>query len=143
MNRIYRILEYILCTLYIHVIFERGAMFVVRMLVKPISLVFAVLAGNWLGGKIRSRLTGQPVQSIRFQYTTPEGRTVSNMPVVTKFYPALFIGLLRKPRWLRAFLAGVATGALLDDRLEHLLWERFESVLLSSGAREKNSIRGQ
>ena len=107
-------------------------MFVVRMLAKPISLIIAVLAGNWLGGALRSRLTGEPVQSIRFRYTTPEGRTISNMPVVTKFYPALLIGLLRNPHALRAFLGGVATGALVDDRLERLLWERFEKVLLSS-----------
>ena len=108
-------------------------MFVVRMLlVKPMSLIIAVLAGNWLGGEIRSNLTGEPVQSLRFRYTTPEGRTISNMPVVTKFYPALLIGLLRKPHRLRAFLGGVATGALVDDRLERLLWKRFEKVLLSS-----------
>lgn len=105
-------------------------MFVIRMFAKPISLIIAVLAGNWLGGAIRSNLTGEPVQSLRFQYTTPEGRTISNIPVVTKFYPALLVGLLQKPHRLRAFLGGVATAALIDDRLERLLWERFEKVLL-------------
>ena len=114
-------------------------MFILRTLVKPISLIVAVLAGNWLGGEIRSGLTGQPEQSIHFQHTTAEGREISNIPVVTKFYPALLIGLLRKPHCLRAFLGGVATGALLDDRLERLVWERFESVLLSRYAGEKNS----
>ncbi|MBN2392231.1 MAG: hypothetical protein JXR84_16000 [Anaerolineae bacterium] len=106
-------------------------MFILRVLVKPISVIIAVLAGNWLGGALRSRLTGEPVQSLRFRYTTPEGRTISNIPVVTKFYPALLIGLLHKPHSLRAFLAGVAAGALVDDRAERLLWERFEKVLLS------------
>jgi hypothetical protein len=101
------------------------------MLVKPISIVSAVLAGNWLGGKLRSSLTGERVQSIQFQHTLADGRKISNIPVVTKFYPALFIGLLRKPHPLRAFLAGVATGALVDDRAELWLWERFEKVLLS------------
>jgi hypothetical protein len=120
-------------------IFEGGAMFVVRMLIKPISLIIAVLAGNWLGGAIRSSLTGEPVQSLRFRYTTPEGKTISNIPVVTKFYPALLIGLLRKPHRLRAFLAGVATGAFVDDRLERLLWKRFEKALLSNDAGEKKS----
>lgn len=104
-------------------------MFVIRMLAKPVSLIIAVLAGNLLGGAIRSNLTGEPVQSLRFRYTTPEGRTISNMPVVTKFYPALLIGLLRKPHRLRAFLGGVATGALVDDQLERLFWKRFEKVL--------------
>ena len=106
-------------------------MLVIRMLIKPISLIIAVLAGNWLGGALRSRLTGEPVQSLRFHYTTSEGKTISNIPVVTKFYPALLIGVLRKPHCLRAFLGGVATGALVDDRVERLLWERFEKVLLS------------
>ena len=107
-------------------------MFVVRMLAKPISLIVAVLAGNWLGGAIRSSLTGESVQSIQFRHTLADGRKISNIPVVTKFYPALFIGVLRNPHALRAFLGGVATGALVDDRLERLLWERFEKVLLSS-----------
>lgn len=114
-------------------------MFLLRMLVEAVLSIAAALAGNWLGGELRSRLTGKPVQSLRFHYTTPEGRMISNMPVLTKFYPALLVGLLRKPHWLRAFLAGVATGALVDDRLERLMWERFEKVLLSSHAGEKNN----
>jgi hypothetical protein len=106
-------------------------MFLFRVVVKPISIVTAVLAGNWLGGAIRSNLTGEQVQSIQFRHTLADGRKISNIPVVTKFYPALFIGLQRKPHSLRAFLAGVATGALVDDRAELWLWERFEKVLLS------------
>ncbi len=109
-------------------------MFVIRMLTKAISIVIAVLAGNWLGGELRFRLTGEQVQALQFQHTLADGRKISNIPVVTKFYPALLIGLLRKPHALRAFLAGVATGALVDDRAELLLWERFEKVLLSGNA---------
>jgi hypothetical protein len=106
-------------------------MFLVRILVKLISIVTAVLAGNWLGGELRFRLTGEPVQSIQFRHTLADGRTISNIPVVTKFYPALLMGLLRKPHCLRAFLAGVATGALVDDQAERWLWECFEKVLLA------------
>ena len=106
-------------------------MLLFRMIVKPISIVAAVLAGNWLGGAIRSNLTGEQVQSLQFRHTLADGRKISNIPVVTKFYPALLIGVLRKPHSLRAFLAGVATGALVDDRAELWLWERFENVLLT------------
>lgn len=104
-----------------------------HLLVEAVSVIAAVLAGNWLGGAIRSSLTGQPAQSIRFQHTTAEGRTIRNIPVVTKFYPALFAGFLGKPRWFYAFLGGLAAGALVDDRFERLFWQRFEKVLLSSG----------
>lgn len=106
-------------------------MFILRVLVKPILLVVAVLAGNWLGGAIRSNLTGEQVQSLQFRHTLADGRKISNIPVVTKFYPALLIGVLHTPHALRAFLAGVATGALVDERVERLVWERFEKVLLS------------
>ena len=105
-------------------------MAVLNMLFEVVSVMLAALAGNWVGGQIRSGLTGQPVQSICFQYTTADGRTVRNIPVVTKFYPALFIGLLGKPRWLCAFIAGCAMGGWVGDRYEHLLWQfLFEQVL--------------
>ncbi len=53
-----------------------------------------------------------------------------NVPVVTKFYPALVIGLLGKPRWLNAFLGGIVTGGLIDERYERLLWQRLEKASL-------------
>jgi hypothetical protein len=114
-------------------------MVILRILFEVISVIVAALAGNWLGGEIRSGLTGQPVQAIRFQFTTAKGQTVSNIPVVTKFYPALFAGLLGTPRWLTAFLAGVVTGALVDERVERLLWRQFEKNLPSSDGLEKST----
>jgi hypothetical protein len=93
-----------------------------RVLPKLISTMGAALVGNWLGGQIRSTLTGQPVQSIRFEYTTTDGKVVRNIPVVTKFYPALLFAWLGKPRWLYAFLGGCVTGALVDECHERTLW---------------------
>ena len=107
-------------------------MVVIRILLQIVSVPVAALAGNWLGGHVRATLTGQPVQSVRFRHTTADGRTIINIPVVTKFYPALVAGALGKPRWLYAFLGGVATGGLLDDRLETLVWDRVERIVLSS-----------
>lgn len=96
-----------------------------RMLAQLVFVPLAALAGNWLGGTLRTLLTGKPVQSVRFRYTTTGGQTtITNTPVVTKFYPALVASLLGKPRWLYAFLGGIVTGGLLGDRLEALLWER-------------------
>ena len=113
-------------------------MVVLRILFELVSVIVAALAGNWLGGEIRSGLTGQPVQSIRFQFTTAKGQTVSNIPVVTKFYPALLFGLLGTPRWLTAFLAGVVTGGLVDERYERLLWRQLEKGLPSSAVLERS-----
>ena len=53
-----------------------------------------------------------------------DGRSVKNCPVVTKFYPALLLGALRRPHTAVAFAAGILTGALLPDRLEQALWQR-------------------
>ena len=93
---------------------------IIRTLFKIIAVPIAALAGNWLGGELRTNLTGQRAQSIRFSHTTAEGRTITNTPVVTKFYPALFASALGKPRWLYAFLGGLVTGGLVDDRPQSL-----------------------
>jgi hypothetical protein len=109
-------------------------------LVEIVSMAIAALAGNWAGGQIRSSLTGKPVQSIRFQHMLADGRTVGNIPVVTKFYPALLVGLLGKPRWLYAFLGGCAMGGFVSDRYERLLWQCvFEKALLCRDAPAKGA----
>jgi hypothetical protein len=107
-------------------------MVVLRILFEAVSAVVAALVGNWLGGEIRSSFTGQPVQSVRFQFITRDGRTVRNTPVVTKFYPALLLGLLGRPRWLYAFLGGLVMGGLVDERYERLLWRQLAKALPSS-----------
>ena len=104
-------------------------MIVLRILFNIVSVIGAALAGNWLGGEIRSLLTGESVQSIRFQHITPGGREISNIPVITKFYPALLFGLLGNPRWAYTLLGGMVTGWLIDDDYERLLWKQLEKIL--------------
>ena len=65
------------------------------------------LAGNWVGGMIRTSLTGEEAHSIRFRHITVQGQTITNTPVVTKFYPAVLAARLGKPRWLYALCDGV------------------------------------
>jgi len=102
---------------------------VLRFFFKILSVVAATLAGNWVGAQMRTSLTGETAQSIRSEYTDPGGRTFKNVPVVTKFYPGLLASWLGKPRWVFAFLGGLLTGALVDDRYERMWWrwvnERF------------------
>ena len=87
------------------------------------TIVVAALAGNWAGATIRTLITGKQVNSVHFKFTTSGGMSISSYPVVTKFYPALFMTIFGKPRWLFAFLGGVLTGGLIDDRYEGYLWE--------------------
>ncbi|MCJ7738820.1 MAG: hypothetical protein MUQ10_16150 [Anaerolineae bacterium] len=98
-------------------------MSVQRFVLKACSVVVAALAGNWVGGMIRTSLTGEEVQSVRFRHTTAQGQRITNTPVVTKFYPAVVAARLGKPRWLYAFCGGVLAGALIGDRYEHRLWD--------------------
>ena len=97
---------------------------VFRFLLNGCSVFAAALVGNWVGGQMRYLLTGQRVHSVRASYTNEQGTTIYNVPVVTKFYPAVAASWLGRPRWLYAFLGGVFAGGLVDDRYEHLLLER-------------------
>ena len=106
-------------------------------LIKPIGnaigVVCAAAAGTWVGAQLRSTLTGDEVQSLRIRHTTAQGHTITNTPVATQFYPALLAAGLGRPRWLYAFIGGVAVAALWGDRLEHQLCEKLVDRLMSSG----------
>jgi len=112
---------------------------VLRFLLKACSVVVAALVGNWVGGKMRTSLTGEEVQSIRFRHTTAQGQTITNAPVVTKFYPAVVASRLGKPRWLYAFCGGVLAGGLISDRYEHRLWDTIGSAIVQSNASRQGS----
>ena len=99
-------------------------MVIFRFLLNLLSVIGSAFVGNWIGGQIRYYLTGEQVQTIRFEFTTKKGRKMSNFPVTTKFYPALLISLLGKPRWLYALISGILTGVFVDDCLEEYVLER-------------------
>jgi hypothetical protein len=84
----------------------------------------AALLGNYLGGQLRFVLTGEKVQTVQFEYTSQKGRTFKNSPVASKFYPALLFAWLGKPRWVYAFLGGLAAGAMMPEEFEHVWLER-------------------
>ncbi len=114
-------------------------MSVLRFLLKACSVVVAALAGNWVGGKMRASLTGEEVQSIRFRHTIAQGQTITNTPVVTKFYPAVLAARLGKPRWLYAFCGGVLAGALISDRYGHGLWDTIGAAIVQANALRQRS----
>lgn len=98
--------------------------FIRRTLTSVITISAAVLAGNWVGGQLRYLLTGEKVQTVSFVHTTPAYGKSRNIPVATKFFPALMIALLGKPHTLAAFLGGVWTGGLVPDAWEAAWLER-------------------
>jgi len=108
-------------------------MVVLQFILNTVLAVLATLAGNLLGGGVRSLLTGQQVQTIQFHYQSEGGREIKNIPVVTKFYPGLLFALIGRPRWVFTFIGGLLTGALVDDRFEHALWRWIDKLVLSKG----------
>ena len=88
-----------------------------------LAVPVAALAGNWLGGQARFYLTGERLQTVQFRYTSQKGRTFSNAPVATKFYPGVLFSMLGKPRWLFALIGGTLAGGLVPDHWEHLWLE--------------------
>lgn len=114
-------------------------MSVLRFLLKVCSVMVAALAGNWVGGMIRTSLTGEEVQSIRFRHTTAQGQTITNTPVLTKFYPAIVAARWGKPRWLFAFCGGVLAAVLISDHYEHRLWDRIGPAIAQAAASKQGS----
>lgn len=100
-----------------------------RFIYRVISFSAAALIGNWLGGELRYLATGERVQTVQFKHTTSNGRTYRNIPVATKFYPALLFSGAGRPRVLFVFLGGVLAGALVPDWLEAAWLERMVKTL--------------
>jgi len=84
----------------------------------------AALAGNWVGGQIRSMLTGETTAAIHYTHTTASGFRLDNYPVNTKFFPALLFALFGRPRWLFTFMGGILASLWIDDKYEAIFMER-------------------
>lgn len=95
-----------------------------RFLFGFLSVPAAVLAGNWIGGLIRFKLTGETTATIHYMHTTADGLHMDNYPVSTKFFPALLFALLGRPRWLFAFLGGILASLWIDDKYEAIFLEQ-------------------
>jgi hypothetical protein len=112
---------------------------VLRFLFGFLALPAAALVGNWVGGQIRFKLTGESVATIHYVYTTASGMHVDNYPVNTKFIPALLIAYLGRPRWLFAFLGGILASLWIDDQYEAIFLERVIVPLVVNPAITKSS----
>ena len=103
---------------------------ILRFLFESASIIVSALAGNWIGGQIRSEQTGRPVDTLVTKFFVGEKR-YSNFPSLTRFYPAVLCAAIARPRWLWALAAGVLTGWLVDERYEQALLSRVFASLES------------
>jgi hypothetical protein len=110
-----------------------------RNLVGFLAVPLAAVVGNWIGGKIRFRLTGESIASIHYVYTTANGLHMDNYPVNTKFFPALLFSIIGRPRWLFAFLGGILASLWVDDKYEAFFLERIIVPLVVNPAIGENS----
>jgi hypothetical protein len=82
-----------------------------RFISRLSTVVIAALAGNWLGGRVYALMIGGPGYRLRAIQTGPDGETmVAFNPVMSNLLPALFAGLVARPRALMAFAVGFAVG---------------------------------
>lgn len=109
-----------------------------KFLSNLVSISAAALAGNWIGAQVHYIFTGQPTYAIQSEYTASSGLKLRNMPVITKFYPALLLTVFGKPRWFFGFLGGLLTGILVDDQLEDMILERISQRISQLSQQQKS-----
>ena len=96
---------------------------ILRALFDLFKTANAVFAGLWIGGTLREMMTGQPTSTWQHRHVTQRGTTMTNFPVITKFWPAFLLSLFGKPRWFAGLLNGILAGALVDDSYEDAVLE--------------------
>jgi hypothetical protein len=97
---------------------------ILRLIFGFLTVPAAALVGNWMGGQIHFKITGESIAAIHYVHTTVNGLRMDNYPVNTKFFPALLFALLGRPRWLFAFLGGLLASLWIDDRYEAIILDR-------------------
>ena len=93
---------------------------VIQLLFQVISIFVSAIAGNWIGGQIRSERTGRPVNTLITEFEVGE-RRYRNFPAILRFYPAVLFSSIAKPRWFWALAGGILAGLLVDERYEKIL----------------------
>jgi len=93
---------------------------ILRFILNIIGVLFAALAGNWVGERWRSVDTGESGHEITLVHSGEEGDfTIAVNPVMTNFLPAVLFGLLSRPAgWVTAFVTGVLTARFMGDQYE-------------------------
>lgn len=99
-------------------------------LAKVVAVFIAVLAGNFLGDRLRNQITGEAGHQMEFIHQDEHGNTfIAANLLISNFLPGLFFGLIARPRIIFAFLGGIVASFFLADRYEDALWETLDEVL--------------
>jgi hypothetical protein len=99
-------------------------MFLFRLIGNLITVTAWGLAGNWAGERMRQLATGEPGHQLRLFYTGPDGELmIAANPLLTNLAPAVLVGLVIRPRWLWAFVAGVISSSLIGERSEQAFFD--------------------
>lgn len=99
-------------------------------ILKIIAVTLGALAGNYIGDRLRSQVTGQAGHQLEFMQRDEYGNTfIAANLLLSNFFPALFAALLARPRWLFAFLGGMAASFILGDQYEDWTWEKMDELL--------------
>lgn len=95
-----------------------------------LAVILAVLAGNYIGDKLRAQISGQPGHQLEFFHQDEHGNTflAANL-LLSNFLPGVFLALLLKPRLVFGFLGGMVASFFLSDRYEDQMWETMDEFL--------------
>jgi hypothetical protein len=86
-------------------------------------VIAAALVGNQIGYYVREEYLGKPGHHLRlYERGENDEITVAVNPIMTNFLPAALFGLLGKPGWLTALVAGAVIAALVADDYESQFW---------------------
>lgn len=92
---------------------------IIKFLGSVLSVMAAALIGNIVGDQLRAEANGEEPRDPSFIRTNEAGETVIATNVVwTNFLPGVLLGLSNQPRWLWAFIGGLAASRLMGDRYE-------------------------
>lgn len=101
---------------------------IIRFIFQAFVIFLSVLAGNWVGGQVRSEQTGLPVDPLVSEFTVGS-RRYKNFPSVMRFYPAVLLTITSRPRWFWGFAWGFLAGRFVDDTIDQVLLSRIFSFL--------------
>lgn len=98
--------------------------------VNVFAIIFAVLAGNYVGDKLRAQVSEKPGHQLEFIHQDEHGNTflAANL-LLSNFLPGVFLALFLRPRIVFAFLGGMVASFFLSDRYEEQMWESMDEFL--------------
>lgn len=97
-------------------------MAIISFLSQTLFALLGAVAGSVIGGQVRAAAMGEGSDAYSLAHDQADGETmIAVKPVLTNIAPGLALAMLGKPRWLWAFLGGLAAAIAMGDRFEDQL----------------------